>query len=317
MDLRKSSGESLVLLTESPHSNIIRWASPMYESAGALKSMIATGFHKSEVWESVLFQMMHIFYTLQTKQIYMEELSLENNIYIKDLYYDSNNLNYWIYNIDGLEYYVPNYGYLVLFDSKYNDLESGNYKIQSSTLYPNKNDKIGKNDDTKYGFNYNNKICEKFKNIFEPSVFNGKLKKQGGLEPDNDILGLLSAIHANVNIDISLYFKEHFKKYLNNRIGQPLNRTEKENINQLNTKASYKKGELLVYQERADDYKWVLFDSDVPGSPLLKNIIIKDTTTNTIKTITCNNFRLSVYPSFEKIKPYGIEENKIIETYKL
>ena len=32
-------------------------------------------------------------------------------------------LNYWIYNVDGLDYYVPNYGYLVLFDSKYSDLE--------------------------------------------------------------------------------------------------------------------------------------------------------------------------------------------------
>jgi hypothetical protein len=317
IDLRKSSGESLVLLTEAPHSNIIRWTSPMYESSGALRSMIATGFHKSEVWESVLFQMMHIFYTLQENNIYMEELSLENNIYIKDLYYDSNNLNYWIYNIDGLDYYVPNYGYLVLFDSKYNDLESGNYKIQSSKLYPDKNDKIDKKNDTTYVFDYNKKIYDKFKSIYEPSIFNGKLKKQGGLEPANDILDLVEKIHNDtISTDIKYFIKEYFKKYLNNRIGQPLNRTEKENVNPLNTR-TYKKGELLVYQERFDDYKWVLFDSNSAFSPLLKNIIIKDTITNTIKTITCNNFNLSVYPSSEKIKPYGIEENKIIETYKL
>jgi hypothetical protein len=245
----------------------------------------------------------------------MEELSLENNIYIKDLYYDSNNLNYWIYNIDGLDYYVPNYGYLVLFDSKYSDLESGNYKIQSPTLYPDKNDKIDKKDDTTYSFDYKQKICDKFKSIYEPSIFNGKLKKQGGLEPANDILDLLEKIHNDIHsTDIKYFIKEYFKKYLNNRIGQYLNRTEKENVNPLNTRA-YKKGELLVYQERFDDYKWVLFDSSI--SPLLKNVIIKDTTSNTIKTITCNNFNLSAYPSSEKIKPYGIEENKIIETYKL
>ena len=312
IDLRKNSGESLVLLTESPHSNIIKWASPLYETTGALKKMIGTGFHKSEVWESVLFQIMHILYILYEEEIYFEELSLENNIYIKDLYYDSNNLNYWIYNIDGFEYYVPNYGYLVLFDSKYSDLKSGNYKIRSKKLYPNKNDKIKETDDATYNFDYKDNILTQFKNIFDPNIFNSQFKKLGCLEPDNSILDLLRNISSYNAPNINLYIKTFFSKYLNNRIGKYLTRTEKESINLLNRPTFKKNGELLIKQERFDEYRWVLFDSNVDA--LQKNIIIKDSNC-IISTEICNSYSLILYSLSEKIKPIGIEENKIIETY--
>ena len=315
VDLRKSSGESLILLTEAPHSNIIKWASPMYESAGALKTMIATGFHKSEVWNSILFQIMHILYVLQENEIYFEELSLENNIYIKDIYYDPNTINYWIYNINGLNYYVPNYGYLVLFDSKYNDLESGNYKIRSPKLFPNKNDKINSANDLLYNYPYKTEIFNQFKNIFEPSIFSSQLKKMGCLEPDNVILDLLRNISNDATpiIDIGSFIKKYYSKYLNNRIGKHLTRQEKEMINILNRPTFNKTGELLIKQERYDEYKWILFDSSVNN--MLKNIINKDIVGN-ISNEQCNSYSLLAIPPSEKINPFGIEENKIIETYK-
>ena len=314
IDLSKTSGESLILLTEAPHSNIIKWSSPLYESSGALKKMIATGFHKAEVWESVLFQITHILCILQTHEIYFEELSLENNIYIKDLYYEPTTLNYWIYNIDGLDYYVPNYGYLVLFDSKYSDLESGNYKIISSKIFPNKNDKNNNNNDTTYNFNYKDEIYNQFKKIFEPSIFCSQLKKMGGLEPDNNILDLLRNIsNDNTTKDICYFIKKYYCKYLNNRIGQYLTRQEKEMINVLNRPTFKKKGELLIKQERYDEYKWILYESDNNNN--LKNILNKDISGNIISE-NCNSYSLlSLHPS-EKVKPFGIEENKIIESYK-
>lgn len=314
IDLRKKSGESLILLTEAPHSNIIKWASPLYESAGALKKMITTGFHKTEVWESVLFQIMHILYILQNQEIYFEELSLENNVYIKDLYYDSNTINYWIYNIDGLDYYVPNYGYLVLFDSKYSDLESGNYKIRSPKLYFNKNDKITNKNDVTYNFQYKTKIFEQFKNIFEPSIFCSQLKKMKCLEPDNVILDLLRNIsNDNSTTNINEFIKKYYGKYLNNRLGKYLNRVEKETISILNRPTFNKQGELLIKQERYDEYKWVLFESNVDNT--IKNIINKDNN-GFILSEKCNSYSLLATHPSEKVKPFGIEENKIIETYK-
>jgi hypothetical protein len=314
IDLTKKSGESLILLTEAPNSNIIKWASPLYESSGALKKMIATGFHKTEVWESVLFQIMHILYILQNQEIYFEELSLENNIYIKDLYYDPNTINYWIYNVDGLDYYVPNYGYLVLFDSKYSDLESNNYKIISSKLYPNKNDKITDKNDLLYNFQYKTEIFKQFKNIFEPSIFSSQLKKMKCLEPENVILDLLRNIsNDNSTTNINEFIKKYYAKYLNNRVGQYLTRVEKETINILNRPTFNKQGTLLIKQERYDEYKWVLFESNINNT--VKNIINRDNNGYIINE-KCNSYSLLATHPSEKIKPFGIEENKIIETYK-
>jgi hypothetical protein len=256
---------------------------------------------------------MHILYILQTNEIYFEELSLENNIYIKDLYYDPNTLNYWIYCVDGLEYYVPNYGYLVLFDSKYSDLDSGNYKIRSKLLFPNKNDKINNKDDNAYGFQYLDEIYKQFKNIFEPSVFLLQLKKMGCLEPDNEILSLLRNINDDKTVkDIHYFIKKYFGKYLNNRIGKSLSKQEKESINVLNRPSFKKRGEILIKQERYDEYKWVLFESNIDNTR--KNIINRDLSGNIINEV-CNSYSLLNYSSTDKIKPYGIEENKIIETF--
>ena len=72
--------------------------------------MIATGYRSTDVWRSIIFQILYILAVLQEKEIYFRELSLENNFYIKDLFYDQANIKYWIYNIDNVDYYVPNYG---------------------------------------------------------------------------------------------------------------------------------------------------------------------------------------------------------------
>jgi hypothetical protein len=311
IDVVTASGESIVLLTEAPHSNIIKWASPLYENYGSLRKMIATGFHKGEVWKSVLFQILYILYILEKEEIYFEEFSLESNIYIKDLYYDPASLKYWIYKINGHEYYVPNYGYLVLFDSKYSDTESGNFKIRSPKLFANKNDKFNYQNDATLNIDYKYLINTKLKEIFEPSVFNTKLKAQGGLEPEDNILNFIRDIN-NSNLDnIQDYFIYHFKFYLNNRIGTELLRSEKEIINILN-RPIFRKDQLLVRQIRYDEYEWVLFDSDV--SPLIKKIITKDRNGNII-TQAVNVFSLLHYPSLEGMKPNNITENNIIETF--
>jgi hypothetical protein len=321
IDISLSSGESLVLLTEAPHSNIIKWASPIYEGKGSLSKMIATGFHKAEVWKSILFQLMHIMYTLQEENIYFEEFCLEYNIYIKDLYYDLNSLKYWIYTINGLDYYVPNYGYLVLFDSKYSDVDSGNFKIRSKTLFPDKNDKNDlKKLDNILNFDYNDEIFKQFKNIFEPSIFLSKLKKQGGFEPEDVILELLRKINydkgdlTHIN-KIEYYFKEYFKEYLHNRIGTRLLMSEKEVFNIFNRPSFFKEGQLLIRQERYDEYKWVMFVSNGLGN--CKNIItgkiINDKMSYSEEIVSA--FSLFAFPSTEVIALTNISEQNIIERF--
>tara|TARA_B110000971_G_C19876822_1_gene438833 strand:- start:97 stop:930 length:834 start_codon:yes stop_codon:yes gene_type:complete len=275
--------------------------------------MIATGFHRGDVWKSVLFQILYILHILQKEQIYFEEFSLENNIYIKDLYYDPASLKYWIYKIDGHDYYVPNYGYLVLFDSKYSDTDSGDFKIRSPKLFPDKNNKLtSKPDGTNPGPHYEDLIFSQFKQIFDPTVFNTKLKTQGGLEPEDDILDLIRRINIDTIANIQDYFIKHFNFYLNNRIGTELLRSEKEVVNILN-RPIFRKGQLLVRQKRYDEYEWVIFNSDNTRNPLIKNIITKDG--DVIKHDNVNIFSLLNYPNIASIKPNNISENNIIETF--
>lgn len=307
LDISLSTGESLVLLTEAPNNNIIRWASPLYESKGSLRKMIATGYHSTEVWTSILFQIMHIMYTLQENEIFFEEFSLENNIYIKDLFYEPTSLNYWIYNVNGLDYYVPNYGYLVLFDSKYSDLEDqSHFKICSPNIYPGKNGVFD-------GANFKDMIFDQFKEVFDPVIFTTKLRKQEGLPPGQPIVDMLTKIKSDtLTKDISSYIREYFVKYLDNRIGKLLMRSEKDIVNVL-YRPTFLKGTLLVRQERFDEYRWVLYEKPDPSGPNKKIIVTKDR--NLLpSTESIYPYSLYSYPQSEMTSP--IDVNNIIEKFK-
>ena len=145
-DLRQDSNRSMIVLTESPTCNLIEWASPIYKPNGVINTMISTGYHSPEIWKSILFQLSYAMAVLQKHQIYFRGFTIERNVFIKDLFVNTY-IGYWIYNIDGIEYYVPNYGYIVVIDSSYEDvnqaipiivgLHAGNLATQRITGAPN------------------------------------------------------------------------------------------------------------------------------------------------------------------------------------
>lgn len=114
-------GKSLVIITESPTYNLISWASNLYQKDGNIKRMINRGSHSKEEWTNILFQLMVALYAMEKTGIYIENFSLINNVYIKDLTLKGQVTNYWKYTIDSIDYYLPNLGYLVLIDSNFVD----------------------------------------------------------------------------------------------------------------------------------------------------------------------------------------------------
>jgi hypothetical protein len=128
IDFTKDSEKILVIVTEAPNSNIIKWNSKNYQKYGTRNKMIATGYHKPEVWYSILFQLIYACAVMHKENIYFNNFSLENNVFIKDIQTDNTGNSCWVYKINNIEYYVPNYGYILVIDSNYVDINSTEIK---------------------------------------------------------------------------------------------------------------------------------------------------------------------------------------------
>ena len=97
--LQLYSGTTLILITEAPHHNLYQWASRIYEKEGIVEKMISHGFHDENVWIGVLFQIVAALYVMQVHGIYMRNMTIEDNVYIKDLQNYGKAMGYWKYII--------------------------------------------------------------------------------------------------------------------------------------------------------------------------------------------------------------------------
>jgi hypothetical protein len=305
LDLNKASGNTLVLLTEAPNNNIIRWSTPIYESYGTVRKMISSGYHDKNIWKVILFQVIYTLSILQEHQIYFDELSLENNFHIKNLNVEQTNLSYWIYVIDNFNYYVPNYGFMVVFDTKYSDIsnDTQKYKICSPKLYKKEPGYVGST-------SYEDLIYSQFREIINPINFSSKLKSLGGLMPDPDIINFISSIYNDNSKtkSIKYYINKYFGELLHNKIGTPLNRSERDNINILNRpKFQNAIGRLLIYQTRYDEYEWVIYKGEDPSKTTPTKHLILTKENNKIIDKAVFAYNLLNYIEYEKVLPISTE----------
>ena len=261
------AGKALVTLTESPNYNLYGWACRTYEIEGVVRSMINTGYHKSEVWMSVLFQLLVALYVLQKHQIAFNEFSLEDNVYIKDTTTHQNITRYWKYNIDGLDYYIPNYGYLVLIDSNFKDVKKSHFTI-SHASQKDKKFKIYSNVFSKDGADcytqddIDNMSFNNFVNCFNTNSFTTAFTNVGGTKPPENILTLIGKINSEAtntkNKQLNHYIHKFMRSFLNNRIGTYLNENESKNV-RMDEHREFIKGEVVVHQVHHNTYKYALY----------------------------------------------------------
>jgi len=316
------TGQTLTVMTESPTYNLYNWASKIHIIEGNIKKMVNTGYHSEEVWFSILFQLAAALYTMQLKKIYINNFSIRNNVFIKDLSSDSNVTNYWKYKINNIEYYIPNYGYLLVIDSSYVDLKDA----QSAQLIPtNKLHKIDGSiyDPTMNVDLINSKCFEMFTSAFDPNVFKGEFLSEGGAQPPQDVLNLLNKINSNINSgssNISSYILDHFTMFLNNRIGTYLKQMELEMIRK-NDMRTAQTGQIVVLDEGNQTYKFVLFIETKPNQTVtiltkeddFDDIISKDVPI----TLLSNYSRHEPIMQQYKMNEANLTEEAIIETYNI
>ena len=319
LDITITSNKTLILLTESPNTTFLKWIAPVYESQGSRQNMIATGYHSLEVYRSIIFQIVYIFSVLQKERIDFEELSLENNFFIKDLHIDKNVQNYWIYNIDSVDYYVPNYGYLVLFDSKYSNIKNEDdnfkYKINSPSLFTNVNDTFYDCTTISGICKYHTELNRKFNEIISPNQFKNIVRTKCGVTLDDEVINLLTTIYNNNEDPIYKKFFKCFPTYLHNRIGTYLLKSEVEILSMLyRPNFNNLKGTLIVYEWRFGIYKWVLYDRVNNPSTGQHLVYLKDDNNNIIPEFVYDS-RLYGYPSNEILQPDLISGNQINDRF--
>ena len=342
-NLGTESKRSLVLMTEGPTHNILRWASPVYNRNGSQNIMIGTGYHTEEAWMSVYFQIIHAMMVLEKHNIYFRELSLDKNIFIKDVYYTAGNVGYWKYIVDNVSYYVPNLGYIVMFDSSYSDkidvfnMKNSISKIDFEKIKGKKNFKImsSKLFDKNFSIKEENELKEKKEeekthikdllhkdilNILDADKLSNRITHMNGIQPTDRFLNDLRAIHASYKKGTTLneILLVNFSDYLHSRIGTHLSNSEMNNVSLIPVR-NLEKGKMVIYQERFGEYKWAMY---VGVDKSEKHLIVDERTTLTNKMERKSVFLASLrsYPENLPVehvfrKGHKYMEEDLIDTY--
>lgn len=317
----------LIALTEAPTYNIFQWASKKYQTQGRMNNMIHMGYHDEKIWRSILCQLMIAMHILKRHHIYINDFSLADNVYIKDLTNINTLSAYWLYIVDGVKYYVPNYGYIVMIDSKFKDPQptlstvlgaTQSKRIISSHLFAGEPNQPTDADIDKL---WN----DAFLNVFNTNNFSGDFERLGGVHPQEEVLSFINRIHSgavkklstdkDINIFHMLY--NFMRIFMNNRIGSYLNKYELEYIAKGGSK-KFNSGDIIIYEERPETFKFVMYVSS--KNPGVVHVITRHDNGKDFKTLDIPSGQLYQYenvPIKQEYKPNEakLDDSELLETY--
>jgi hypothetical protein len=287
---------SLLILTESPDYNLYSWASRRYDSFySTIKKMTNSGIHTSDVWRNVLFQILQGLYTMNCKNFCINKMCIENNIFIKNLPQLKD--THWVYNINGLKYYVKNLGYLVMFDLGGTELVDFSSKVIFNT-------------------DVSDDVWDAFVNIFKLTNFNSGNVAPNYNPPPQDILDLIKGIEDEATDKQSLNYliEKHFYYYYKfPRVGKELLDHEKQHLS--TTNKNFKKGDYVAYKNFSEEIfkeQWAVIINTTETKPSIKKdnkdinsveIMYND---NIIVTVNKNSY-LQKYISHHPIDQLGYD----------
>lgn len=315
---------SIVLLTESPNDSLYGWGCIKYkknkDNPSNVLDMVGTGTKNLKRWMVILFQMMATFYVMYDRKFIFTNIDVSQNYFIKNINSNSLASQYWIYNIDGIEYFIPNYGDLLLFDTKFCDKMNGNHLTAKFI-----DDSSFKDDEFKKIF------ITTINNVFNLSNFTSIFKKMGGADIPEEVKSVLTNITTKIkehstNVKITNFVEDVimdvFNTFLHSRIGTDLLENESSSI--LGTSYLFKKGDLVlkkdIFGPSKSKYKILLYktNEDAEKCNCIADINIKyscsDILKNDLYKISSNTVILQ---KFSSSNDYISSTDNIIETYYL
>lgn len=202
-----------------------------------------------------------------------------------------------------------------------------NFKLYSKHFLSEEDKKIftKDNDDNFYNVEYRKNLLK----ILNPDNFGRDyINKEGNTISDNVIellrklYDLILALPVSDEIDISNILINNFQMFMHNRIGKPLKHIEVEYFNKVPDK-KFNIGEILVYQQKYDEYIWVLNLGKQMGRNNTNIIMSYDETTKMYISKPVTSDTLFKFPKLESIDQENntngirISNDNIIETYTI
>lgn len=320
----------MLLLTESPNQNIYQWSSNSYSKNRGIHKMVHSGFKPEIHWKSVIAQMLIIFYTMNKYKFTIREMKIQSNFYIKDLNVHGDPKQFWQYTIGNIDYYIPNYGHLVMLDHNYKELIKPENKNKFRIIMK---DEFGDDEDEIFTTIISNAI-----DCFNPNNFGSVFTEDGGVQPPSSVIEIFNKIYQeliNVNDEIKSKSIKKDKiwedllikfmcrlEYIHNRVGTPLRDLEFPYIRKNDTRPRpFKSGELIIWEEKFETYRILLFIKNIDSIEC--ECISKDLKTNLYENIKVPRDLLFHYSELESIKQDGklgepiISFEHILERYIL
>jgi hypothetical protein len=312
----------MLLLTESPNQNIYQWGTNTYTNNKGIHKMVHSGFKPDTHWKSVIAQMLIIFYVMDKYCFTIREMEVQSNFYIKDLNVHGEAKQYWQYTISNIDYYIPNFGHLVMMDHNYKTLKKSENKNKPRIMMIDNEFDDDENEIRKT-------IIDNAIRCFNPSNFGEIFTIDGGVGLSDTIKGILNDIYKELN-DIKIKIdKEEIKQnevwdlivrtfmvkleYIHNRIGTPIRDLEYQYIRKNETRPRpFKAGQLVIKEERYETYTILLFLKQIDETKCLcvgKNSSpassSAETSSNSYTIIEIPKDLLYHYAEFEMIKQDG------------
>lgn len=230
-------------LCESPDWSYKEWTNPQTIRQYGVAKMIESGWHTDEEKEIFTFQLLYALLIMLKHQIFIPKFSIDN-IFIKKIITKEMQTKIFVYEIDGIKYYIPNKGFYVMIDQRYatTDINKDKQYYDEDNKYENN---ISINND-KYVPN----IISMIQTIFNDILNNSSIICQNVLKsiitdklkiPD-DINNINKCINSIRTLIIYC-----FMKYSNNRNGTIISADEFRLVNgNIKPLINYDCGELVL-----------------------------------------------------------------------
>jgi hypothetical protein len=235
---QQDQNKAMILITEASTYSFIQWICIKYDSNF---KMIDRADHSINEWYNMFFQLFAALYVMQKNNIYIENFSIYDNVYIKNIEMRGSEINFWKYKIDDIDYYIPNLGFIVLIDSNFN----GNEII------------LNNKDTTKDMLAIFKSVINELINVKNNNTLTIPNREKINFELDKTIITIFDNIISSLTeTKISEYISKYFHRFMHNRIGTLIKETELPNIRKENR--TFKQGQLVICEEANNEYKCVL-----------------------------------------------------------